>query len=63
MQNPLRLIIVAIVLLLIGVILPFLMVLQLLESTLALNFISYGCSTAGLILGFVGIAQYTRRRE
>ena len=63
MQNPLRLIIAALVLLLLGVLLPTLMVLQLVESTLLLNFLSYGSSTAGLVLGFVGIAQYTRRRE
>jgi len=63
MQNPLRLIIAALVLLLLGVLLPTLMVLQLVESTLLLNFLSYGSSTVGLILGFVGIAQYMRRRE
>ena len=63
MENPLRLIIVALVLLLLGVLLPTLMVLQLVESTLALNFIAYGCSTAGLVTGFIGIALYRRRRE
>ena len=63
MENPLRLIIIAVALLLIGVILPFLMVLGLLESTLPLNFIAYACSTAGFITGFIGIAQYTRGRK
>ena len=60
MDNPVRLIIVGFVLLLVGVVLPFLMVLRLLESTLPLNFISYGSSTAGLIVGFMGIARYRR---
>jgi len=63
MENPLRLIIIALVLLIIGVVLPFLMVMELLESTLALNFISAICSTIGLITGFVGIAQYMRARK
>jgi len=63
MENPLRLIIVALVLLLLGVLLPTLMVLQLVESTLLLNFLSYDCSTAGLITGFNGIALYRCRRE
>ena len=45
MENPLRLIIVAIVLLLIGVILPFVMVMQWLESTLFLNFLAAFSST------------------
>ena len=60
MDNPVRLIILGFVLLLVGVVLPFLMVLRLLESTLPLNFISYGSSTAGLIVGFMGIARYRR---
>ena len=58
-----KLIIVGFVLLLVGVVLPFLMVLGLVESTLLLNFLSYGCSTAGLITGFIGMAQYMRGRK
>ncbi len=60
MQNPVRLIIIAFVLLLMGVVLPFLMVIQLLPSTLPLNFMASLCSTAGFITGFIGIAQYVR---
>lgn len=63
MRNPLRLIVAALVLLLVGVVLPFLMVLGLVESTLLLNFLAYGSSTTGLILGFVGIAQYRRGQK
>jgi hypothetical protein len=62
-ENALKLIIVGFVLLLVGVVLPFLMVLGLVESTLLLSFLAYGSSTAGLILGFVGIAQYSRGRK
>ena len=63
MENRFRLIIIAVVLLITGVVLPFLMVLQLLESTLALNFIAALSSPVGLILGFIGIAQYRRGRK
>ena len=63
MGNPFRLIIIAVVLLIIGVVLPFLMVLGLVESTLLLNFLAYGSSTTGLILGFVGMTQYMRSRK
>jgi len=63
MENPVRLIIIAFVLLIIGLVLPFLMVLGLVESTLLLCFLAYGSSTAGLILGFVGIAQYRRGQK
>lgn len=58
-----KLIIAALVLLLIGVILPFLMVLELLESTLPLNFVAALSSTMGIIIGFTGIVQYMRARK
>lgn len=63
MENSVRLIVIAIVLLLIGVILPFLMVLGIIKSTLFLNFLSNNCSLIGLIIGFIGIAQYIRGRR
>jgi hypothetical protein len=63
MENPLRLLAVAFGLLIIGAILPFLMVIKLVESTLFLNFLAAGCSIAGLTTGFVGITQYFRSRR
>ena len=63
MENPPRLIIIALALLIIGVVLPFLMVMGLLESTLALCFIAGLSSPAGLITGIIGIAHYTRGRK
>lgn len=63
MDNAVKLIVAGSVLLLVGVVLPFLMVMELVESTLLLNFLAYGSSTAGLISGFVGIAQYRRGRR
>ncbi len=50
-------------LLLIGVILPFLMVMQVLESTFFLALVSYSASIAGLIVGVVGTAMYVRERR
>jgi len=43
-------------LMLMGIILPFLMVIKVLESTFLLNFISSGASTFGLALGTIGFA-------
>ncbi len=57
MTTGLKMILAAFILLIIGVILPFMIVLGLLESTLFLNFISFASSTAGLLLGFIGIAR------
>ena len=45
-----------------GVALPFLMVLSVIESTFFLNFLSYIAQTLGFILGFIGIAM-SRGRE
>lgn len=61
MERPLRLIVIGFVLLLMGVVLPFLMVIGLLTSTFFLNFLAYSCSVAGYVTGFIGIAHYTRR--
>ncbi len=53
-------------LLVLGFVLPFLMLLQVIPSTLLLNFISYGASLVGLIIGFLGTVLYVhehRRKE
>jgi len=63
MGNPLRLIVAALVLLLVGVMLPFLMILGLVESTFLLNFLASGSSITGFVLGLAGVAQYVRRRK
>jgi hypothetical protein len=51
------------VLILAGFLLPFFMVLQLLESSLALNFSAYGASLAGLVLSLYGVSHYSRSRD
>jgi hypothetical protein len=63
MENAVKLIITGFILLLLGLVLPSLMLLGLLESTLPLNFMSYASSTAGLVVGFIGIALYRRRGQ
>jgi membrane associated rhomboid family serine protease len=66
--SPTRLILLGFVLLMIGVCVPFLMLLQLLESTFFLSFVSYLSSVAGLVIGITGAALYSsaerqRRRK
>ena len=63
MENPRRLLSIGVGLLIAGAVLPFLMVLRLLEPTLFLCFLAYGCSTVGFITGFIGIALYSRSRK
>ena len=44
------------ILMLLGVIFPFLMVIHILKSTFFLNFFSYTLSLLGMIFGIMGIA-------
>ena len=64
--TPTRMIWLAFFLMLMGVILPLLMVIKVVESTFFLNFFSYGASLVGMILGTLGAAFYAsskRRRR
>ncbi len=56
-------ILVAFILVLLGAVLPFLMVMRVLEASFLLAFISYATSTGGLILGVIGAAMYVRERR
>ena len=63
MSSPRFLLGLGVFLMLLGVVLPFLMVIRLLESTFFLNFLSWGASVAGLAFGTIGFAMYSRRRN
>jgi len=53
--SPVQLILVGLVLLLVGFLLPFVMVLRLVEPTLLLGFVSYLASFMGLVIGLYGV--------
>ena len=63
MQSPRFLLSLGIVLMLLGIALPFLMVIQVLQSTFFLNFFSWGASVAGLAFGTIGFAMYSKGRK
>jgi hypothetical protein len=63
MKNPRRLIFLAFVMVLMGAVLPFLMVMGTLESSILLNFIAYGVSVGGLFLGVISAAHYVRESD
>jgi hypothetical protein len=58
-----QLIAIAVILLLLGCIMPFLMVISVVESTIFLNFFSFGASVLGLFLGVAGIAGEKIKKE
>ncbi len=62
-MQPWTLILIGFILSLLGVVLPFLMVIHLVASTFFLNFFSAGAMMAGLALGIAGAGQYVRRNR
>ena len=58
--DPRLILLIGFLLVVAGVVLPFMMVLQMIEATLFLSFLSYGASVAGLFLGVIGAAWYVR---
>jgi hypothetical protein len=63
LEHPERLLLIAIILLLFGCIMPFLMVTQVVESTFFLNFLSFTASVGGLFLGIIGVAMQRLRTD
>ena len=61
--TPGRMIVIGFILMVMGVVFPFLMVIKVLESTFFLNFFSYAASLVGMMLGIVGTAYYARLRR
>ncbi len=61
--NPLALIVIGFFLVLAGMVIPWLMVLNYIESTYFLNFFAFAASFLGLMLGLIGAAYYVRRSK
>jgi hypothetical protein len=63
MNSPRLLLVLGVTLMLLGIALPFLMVIKMLESTFILNFFSWGASVAGLAFGTIGFAMWSKGRK
>jgi type IV secretory pathway TrbL component len=61
--QPNKLLIVAFVLLLIGVVLPFLMVIKIIENSFLISFISYASSISGMVIGSIGAMMLSVSRR
>lgn len=61
--TPRNLIVLGVLMMLSGVIFPFLMVTKVLESTFFLNFFSYISSVLGMLIGIIGVALYSRSQK
>jgi hypothetical protein len=62
LNSPGLLLGLGLVLMLLGIVLPFLMVIHVLESTFFLNFFSWGSSVTGMALSTIGFALWTRKK-
>jgi len=58
--SSVQLMVIGFVLLVIGVVLPFVMVLRIVEPTLLLNIIAYFASFIGVVIGMFGAISYSR---
>ena len=63
MNSPRLLLGLGLILMLQGILLPFLMLIHVIESTFFLNFFSWGASVAGLSFGTIGFALWSRGRK
>ena len=63
--TPKRLIIIGFFLVLFGAAMPWFLILGYVKSTFFINFLTYGASVAGLIMGVMGAAMWsaTKRKE
>ena len=59
-MQPWKLILIGFILVLFGAVAPLLMVIQVVESSIILNLLSYAASVVGLFLGLIGAALYVR---
>ena len=59
-MRPATMILVGLGLSVLGVALPLMMLIHVLASTFFLNFLAFGASMSGLILGISGAAHYVR---
>ena len=62
-MQPWALILIGLLLSVLGTVLPFLMVIHVVQSTLFLNFFSVISMITGLALGIGGASQYVRRNR
>jgi hypothetical protein len=57
-MSPKKIILIGFILVVIGVVIPFSIILELLPSTFFLSFVAYMSSIGGLLLGIIGAALY-----
>jgi hypothetical protein len=62
LKHPVAVMIVAFFMMVIGIALPMLMIMHIIESTFFLNFLAFGLSIGGLFVGLIGLSMVARKR-
>ncbi len=62
LSHPGKTILLGFILVMVGLIIPVLMVMHILEASFFLSFLSFGSSVSGLFLGIIGAAMYSKKR-
>ncbi len=62
LKHPVAVMLLAVFMMVLGIVIPLLMVLQIIESTFFLNFLAFALSVGGLFLGIIGVATVVRRK-
>jgi hypothetical protein len=62
-MSPLGIILLGFLFVVLGVVLPLLMMLNVIPTTFAISFLSFGLSVAGVLMGIVGASRYVVRRR
>jgi len=63
MKSPRFLLALGLILMLLGIILPFMMVIHVVASTFFLNFLAWGASVVGLALGMIGVTWMVGKKK
>ena len=63
MKSPRLLLPLGLFLMTMGIVLPFMMVLHVIESTFFINFVSWASSVIGLALGMIGVTYMVKHRR
>jgi hypothetical protein len=61
MEHPVRLVGIGFGLLVVGAVLPFAMIINLVESSFFLNLLAVLCTISGITVGFLGMTLFRRR--
>jgi hypothetical protein len=62
-MSPKSMMLLGVGLMVFGVVIPFMMILRIIDTSFWLTFLSYGASVSGLVIAFLGLIMYARKEK